>query len=66
MGVAAAKLGRLLSCYKENFHADVSGCKVWCLQVSSSEKVIIAHIVLLYNDFYLNDSERHHGLLLLQ
>lgn len=66
MGVAAAKLERLLSCYKENFHADVSGREVWCLQMNSSEKVIISHIVLLYYDLYLNDSEGDHGLLLLQ
>lgn len=65
MGVAAAKLERLLSCYKENFHADVSGREVWCLQMNSGEKVIISRIVLLYYDLYLNDSEGDHGLLLL-
>lgn len=67
MGVAAAEVGRLLSCYKENFYADESGCKVRCLEMSSSEKLIIPHIVLQYYGLYLNHSEkRDYVLLLLQ
>lgn len=46
MGVAAAEVGRLLSCYNENFYADESGCEVWCLEMSSSEKLIIQCITL--------------------
>lgn len=66
MGVAAAEVGRLLSCSKENFYADESGCKVRCLEMSSSEKLIILHIVLQYYGSYLNHSEKETVLLLLQ
>lgn len=42
-GKRAAQVGRLLS--KGNLYIDENGCKVWGLEMSSSEKLIIPHMV---------------------
>lgn len=55
MGVAAAKLRRLLSCYKENLHADVNGRKVWCLQICSSEKLTF-HILCFVFEWFRKET----------
>lgn len=50
-------MGKLLSCYQETFYAAESGCKVWCLEMSSSEEPLTLHGVLCCYGLCLNGSE---------